>query len=345
MKPLLLKHLSGEPIGRNPVWLMRQAGRYLPRYQEIRAKHSFWEMVTKPEIATEVSLLPLEVLPVDAVIFFSDILSLPYGRGVNVEMRESVGPVLPNPMRTLSDFDVFLDFSPEKHVPFVGETLTRIREKIPQEKTLLGFAGAPWTLSCYLVEGGGSAKGRFESLRRWESTDPKVFLEVLSRVTDATMSYLLYQHRCGAHAVQLFDTWASEMPLPFFREHYVPLLNRIFDGLRAKNIPTIYFAKHSHHLDAALTALHCDVLSCDDLVPMPEMEKRTENRFSLQGNFDPVLLNVADEGIVRRQTRKLVDETRQLSRPAIINLGHGVLPKTPVKNVLAFVQEAQALWI
>ncbi len=156
MKPLLLKHLSGEPIGRFPVWMMRQAGRYLPSYQEIRKNHSFWEMVTRPELAAKVSLTPLEYLNVDAIIFFSDILTLPYGLGIDVTMQESVGPVVTKPLRDESAFFQFGNFDPSRHTPFVGEALQNISKEKSPEKTLIGFAGAPWTVGSYLIEGKSS---------------------------------------------------------------------------------------------------------------------------------------------------------------------------------------------
>jgi uroporphyrinogen decarboxylase len=342
MKPLLLKHLSGEPIGRFPVWMMRQAGRYLPSYRAIRARHSFWEMVTLPEVAAEVSLQPIDQLPVDAVIFFSDILTLPYGLGIGIEMRESVGPVVPEPLRTAEDFARFAEFEPARHTGFVGEALRRIREKMPAEKTLLGFAGAPWTVASYLVE--GKATRHFESIQAWRHRDPRGLARSLERLGDATLSYLRYQVENGAQAVQLFDTWLSEMPRDFFLSEYRAVLNRIFQGLKADKVPVIYFTKHAHHLAEDFSELAVDVLSVDNLVSLPDYERRTGARFSLQGNLDPLLL-FTDPATVRRETRLLVQQARTLRRPAILNLGHGVLPGTPVETVRAFLEEARTLWI
>jgi len=342
MKPWLLRHLDGSPQGRFPVWLMRQAGRYLPNYRKLREKHSFWEMATTPELAAQVSLLPLEVLEVDAVIFFSDILTLPYGLGVPVEMKESVGPVVSQPLLTREAFEVFTRFRPESHTAFVGQALSLIRSTLDPEKALLGFAGAPWTVGCYLVE--GRANRQFGQIKNWMHRDPADLIVALAALGEATLSYLKDQHAHGAEAVQLFDTWLSEMPRQFFVEYYLPLLNRIFDALRAEGIPTIYFTKHAHHLLDDLAQLRMDVLSTDELLKLGEVEARTQKKFSLQGNLDPVML-FGDIGVVRMETRKLVAEARKLSRPAILNLGHGILPGTPVENVKAFVDEARALWL
>ncbi len=342
MKPSMLRHLAGDSIGRFPVWAMRQAGRYLPQYREIRGKHSFWEMVTLPEVAADVSLTPLGALPIDGIIFFSDILTLPYGLGVPVEMREGVGPVVTHPLRTPEAFSVFSSYAADQHTPFVSEALTRVRERIPTEMALLGFAGAPWTVTSYLAEGNSGRK--FEAVRTWMHRDPASLSEALSLLGEATAKYLISQIRAGAHMVQLFDTWLSEMPRAFFTKHYLPIVNRIATLVRAEGVPFIYFAKHAHHLDGDFQELEIDVLSVDELLPLTEMEKRTGGKFSLQGNLDPLLL-FGETAVVRRETRKLVAQGRSLSRPAILNLGHGILPQTPVENVRAFFEEARQLWI
>ena len=328
--------------GRFPVWMMRQAGRYLPSYRAVREQHSFWEMVTNPELAKKVSLLPLEVLPVDGVIFFSDILTPPYGMGIKVEMRESIGPVIPDPLRDEKAFSQFERFNPGEHTGFVGEALRGIRKSLGAEISLLGFAGAPWTVASYLVE--GKANKQFAEIKGWMHRDPAGLARALDVLSQATISYLKYQAESGAQVVQLFDTWLSEMPRGFFVSHYLPVLNRIFGALRDAKIPTIYFSKHAQHLWNDFGKLDVGVLSVDELLPLTEVERRTGSRFSLQGNLDPILLN-GDPAIVRRETRLLVAEARKLSRPAILNLGHGVLPGAKVESVKAFFEEARALWI
>ncbi len=342
-KPFLIRHLEGEKLGRFPVWMMRQAGRYLSSYRELRKNHSFWEMVSSPELAAKVSLLPLEELSVDAVIFFSDILTLPYGLGLPIEMRESVGPVLTSPLTKLQDFEVFKTFQAEEHTGFVGEALVKIKKQLSAETALLGFAGAPWTVACYLVE--GKSNRNFPQIKGWMYQDPQTFFAALDLLSEATVKYLIQQKRSGVDAVQIFDTWLSEMPRTIFNKFYVPLMNRLFSQVRESGLKVIYFAKGSCHLLEDFRQLHCDVLSVDQTVDLLSVEKLTQAQFALQGNLDPVLLLKADSGLVRRETRLLVQEARQLKRPAILNLGHGILPATPLENAKAFIEEARTQWI
>lgn len=343
MKPFILRHLAGEKLGRFPVWMMRQAGRYLPSYREIRKDHSFWEMVTTPELVSQVSLLPLAELPVDGVIFFSDILTLPYGMGIEIEMKESIGPVVQKPFRTVEDFKAFASFRPSEHTPFVTKGLGLIREKLPEEVALLGFAGAPWTVGSYLIEG-HLKKRQFANIKSWMFRDPKGLRTALESLGGATISYLKSQKQAGAHVVQVFDTWLSEMPKSFFVEHYRPLLNQIFQEVRKDGMPVIYFAKQSHHLLDEFAKLDADILSVDNLLTLTEVNQRTGGKFALQGNLDPTCL-LADEAVVRTQTRRIVEEAKKLPKPAILNLGHGIFPETPVANARAFIEEARALWV
>jgi uroporphyrinogen decarboxylase len=342
-KPFLIRHLEGKSEGRFPVWMMRQAGRYLESYRAIRKNHSFWEMATQPEVAAEVSLLPLDVLSVDAVIFFSDILTLPFGLGLPIEMRESIGPVLEKPLLNRQQFDIFESFDAKTHTPYVGEALRLIKAKISPETALLGFAGAPWTVASYLVE--GKSNRHFAQIKGWLYKDSKELFSSLDVLADATLKYLTLQIESGVNAVQLFDTWLCEMPRKFFNEFYLPMLNQLFRDLKNQKVKTIFFAKGSAHLLSDFKRLECDVLSVDNLTDLKTVDKLTEGRFSLQGNLDPILLLKGEPGIVRRETRLLVQEARELGRPAILNLGHGILPNTPLENAKAFVEEARSLWL
>lgn len=342
MKPLLVRCLSGEPVGRFPVWMMRQAGRYLPEYQAVRRRHTFWQMVTRPEVAAEVTTQPVELLGVDAAILFSDILTLPYGLGVNIELKESVGPVVESPFATRRDFDRFAGFSAARHVAFVGEALEAVRRRVPEEIAVLGFAGSPWTVAAYLVEGGASRA--FSRLLGWLHRDEADLAAALEPLAEATASYLEFQIDHGAHCVQLFDTWASEMPLGFFERRYRPLLAAIASRVRARRVPFFYFLKHASHLHGALAGLPIDVLSVDSLVPLDEVDRRLGGSFSLQGNLDPVTL-LTDPATIRRETRLLVQTARKLSRPAVMNLGHGIFKETPPEHARIFVEEARQNWI
>lgn len=342
-KPCLVKHIEGEPIGRFPVWMMRQAGRYLASYRALREKYSFWEMATQPEVAAQVSLLPMAELPVDGIIFFSDILTLPYGLGLPITMKESIGPVTEEPLRTAAQFEVFKDFNPETHTHFVGKALGIIAAQIPKEMALLGFAGAPWTVGSYLIE--GKANRNFESIKSWMHANPKELSQCLERLGEATLRYLEWQHRSGAHVVQLFDTWIGHMPKWFFDGFYLNILQTIFSSLKAKGIPAIYFTKHSSHLAGSFQKMPVAGFSVDEVLSLSDWDRLLPQGVFLQGNLDPVLLLKSSEGQVRLKTRALVEEARHLSRPVIMNLGHGILPGTPVANAKAFVEEARTLWI
>ncbi len=342
-KPLLIKQTEGESLGRFPVWMMRQAGRYLPSYRAIREKYSFWEMATQPEVAAQVSLLPMAEIPVDAIIFFSDILTLPYGLGLPITMKESVGPVTETPLRTLEDFKVFKNFQPETHTSFVGQALNLIKEKIPQEMALLGFAGAPWTVGAYLIE--GKANRNFEAIKAWMYREPQVLAQSLDLLAEATLQYLEWQYRSGAHMVQLFDTWIAQMPKAFFDQYYLKILVKIFSKLKAKGIPAIYFTKNSAHLAPSFSEIPASGFSVDEILTLSDWDKLLPQGRFLQGNLDPIILLKGTEGEVRLKTRLLVQEARTLSRPVILNLGHGILPGTPVENARAFVEEARSLWI
>lgn len=341
MKPDLIRHIEGENIGRFPVWMMRQAGRYLPQYRELRKKYTFWESVHNPEIAAEISLQPLKVLPVDAVIFFSDILTLPEGLGVPVSMVESVGPVIEKPLDQVGAYDLFESFDAKKHTPYVSEALKLISKELSPDKTLIGFAGAPWTVASYLIEGKGSKN--FTKIKGWMYKDPVGLAQALRLLGHATTNYLKDQIASGAHIVQLFDTWASEIPLDFFEEHYRPILEEIFNGL--KETHKIYFAKGAQHLWPKMQDLPVSGLGIDSLQNLKVAEEALGTKAFLQGNLDPVVLLECSQGSVRQRAREVVKAARSLKRPAILNLGHGILPQTPFENVKAFVEEARTFWI
>lgn len=339
--PFLVDYLKGNRSGRFPVWMMRQAGRYLTSYLDVRKQSSFWEMVMTPELASRVTLLPLEVLDVDALILFSDILTLPKGLGVEIEMKEALGPVVTRPFQQQDDFRVFRDFHPKMHTAFVSEALRLVAAKKPEDKTLIGFAGAPWTVSCYLIE--GTPKGKFDRILRWMYRDPKTLANGLQMLAESTASYLESQVEAGAEVLQLFDTWLSEMPESFFVSHYQPILSSLFEKTRSLGVPLIYFARHAHHLVDHFSRLPLDVLGVDNLCSLEKVSTKVPDGIALQGNLDPMVL-FGSERLVRESTVALREGARRTGRKVILNLGHGVLPQTPIENVRAFVEEARMAW-
>lgn len=341
MKPFLIRHIQKETTNRFPVWMMRQAGRYLPSYQAVRKQHSFWEMVSTPHLAAQVSLLPMNELDVDAVIFFSDILTLPYGMKVPVRMEEKVGPVVETPLTTTKAFELFQNFDFIKDTGFVGEALSMCRKQMPADKTLIGFAGAPWTVATYLVEGRG--KNDFSKIKTWMHTDPEGLATALSYLGKATTKYLAGQRKSGADMIQLFDTWISEMPEWFFKQYYLNILNETFEEVKKNDTPSIYFGKGASHLMHLLPEVKSNGIGVDAVSSLTEVAKRLPNQF-LQGNLEPLLLRDASEATVRAQAKRVWTEARALNRPIIMNLGHGLVPNTPVSNVKAYLEEVRREW-
>ena len=348
-KPVLLRHLAGEPTDRFPVWLMRQAGRYLPRYQKIRSDHSFWEMVQSPQLVSEITLLPLEVAPVDGLVFFSDILTWPRGAGVTIAMDEKGGPSILEPLQTCEAFERhFENFDPQKHVPYVGEALAEVRLRMPQNATLIGFAGGPWTLATYLSDTRqGRQLGQSRWMQQWAKRDYEGCVQALRLLAECTWRYVQFQIQSGAQLIQIFDTWISELPsqnVEGLVTAYVEILADLFRRIQATGTPGIYFFKGHFPSMASLSQVPCAALSVGPEHSLSSWEAILGGCHALQGNLDPMVLLAGPE-VVRFKTQQLVAEARKLKHPAILNLGHGVLPQTPVEAVSCFVQEAQQVWM
>jgi len=333
-KDLFLRACRGEAVARAPVWMMRQAGRYLPEYREIRAKHAFLEVCKTPELAEEVSLQPFRRLGVDAVIVFSDILIPAEAMGLELELGDA-GPHLPKPVRNKADVEKLRVFDPERETGFLPEAIRRIVKSVGPQIPVLGFAGAPWTLACYMVEGG--TKEGFATTKRFLNHEPKTFRELLHRIAQATIPYLKAQIAAGAAAVQLFDTWCGELALPDYREFALPAVQEIIAGISSA-APVIYYTKASQHLLAAAAHSGANVLSVDWRVDLAEIRKMLGPKIALQGNVDPVALLGPPERI-----RGLTLDTMSVlgGRGHILNLGHGILPNTPVEHAQLFIETAQ----
>src|SRR5258707_5328426 len=270
-KALFLRACRGEVLPRVPVWMMRQAGRYLPEYREIRAKHTFLEVCKTPELAVEVSLQPFRRLGVDAVIVFSDILIPAEAMGLKLELGDA-GPNLPEPVRTKADVERLRLFDPEMETGFLAEAIRRIVREVGGDVAVLGFAAAPWTLACYMVE--GRASEGFASVKSLLYHEPRTLHELLHRIAEATIPYLKAQIAAGAAAVQLFDTWCGELPLRDYEDFALPATQEIVSGLGGK-VPIIYYTKTSNHLLPAVGLSGGHVLSADlrrDLRGMPDAQ-------------------------------------------------------------------------
>jgi uroporphyrinogen decarboxylase len=333
-KELFLRACRCEPVPRLPVWMMRQAGRYLPEYREIRTQHSFLEVCKTPDLAVEVSLQPFRRLGVDAIIIFSDILIPAEAMGLQLELGDA-GPNLPDPVRTAMDVKKLHVFDPEKETGFLMEALRRTIKHAGPEVPVLGFAASPWTLACYMVE--GRTKEGFATVKSFLYREPKVFRDLLQKISKATILYLKGQIAAGVSAVQLFDTWCGELDLADYTEFVLPAVQEIIAGIGG-GVPVIYYTKASHHLLPSIAKAGANVLSVDWRVPLKELRALAGPRVALQGNLDPAVLLGPKEKI-RQTTLEIVDELSGVGH--ILNLGHGILQNTPVENAQLFIHTGQ----
>ncbi len=335
-KALFLRACRCEPVERVPVWIMRQAGRYLPEYRAIRRKHNFLEVCRTPDLAVEVSLQPYRILGVDAVIVFSDILIPAGAMGLPFELTDK-GPVIESPLRTAAQIQELAIFDPEQETGFLMESIRRLGKELGPDVPVLGFAAAPWTLACYMIEGHG--KDGFPSAKTMLYSDPQLFRTLLERIARATAVYLRAQIAAGAAAVQLFDTWVGELTLQQYREFALPATQLLIDEIRAGDTPVILYTKASSHLLTAAAESGANVLSVDWRVDLAAVREQLGTRIALQGNVDPCVL-LGPQAVVRSAAREAVEKTGGVGH--ILNLGHGILQHTPVENARAFVEAGQS---
>jgi uroporphyrinogen decarboxylase len=317
--------------------MMRQAGRYLPEYREVRRRVSFLELCRSVELATEVSLQPFRRFAPDAVIFFSDILVPVAAMGARVEFGDE-GPELPEPVRDASAVDRLHRFDPAAEILFTGEILSALEREVGDQAAVLGFCGAPWTLASYLVEGGGSKS--FSVIKEMMGRDRETLRRLLELLADVAAEVLSFQIASGARAVQLFDTWAGELTEEDYREWALPAVARAISGIRREGAPVLLYVNGCGHLLEAMAQSGADVLSIDWRTRLSEARRRLPGK-PLQGNLDPGLLLGTPEDVSRR-TRAAVDETRGAAH--IVNLGHGVLPGSHLECVEAFFAAARQPW-
>lgn len=336
-KSLFLRACRCQPVERVPVWIMRQAGRYLPEYRAVRARHSFLEVCKTPELAIEVSLQPYRILAVDAVIVFSDILIVAEAMGMPLEVADG-GPVLGNLIARASDLDRLRDFDPGAETRFVSDAIRGLVAELGPEVPVIGFAGAPWTLACYMVE--GQTKTGFETIKGMMYSDAALLRRLLSRIAGNTARYLRAQIEAGATAVQLFDTWAGELSREDYEAFALPATRQLIQELRAGDTPVILYTRGSAHLLDSLPRTGATVMSLDWRVDLAEARARFGPDVALQGNVDPCVLLGPRENIAAA-VRAAVEKTG--GRGHILNLGHGILPPTPVENARAFVEAGQSI--
>ena len=319
----------GRPVDRAPAWMMRQAGRYLPEYRDVRRRASFLELCRDVELATEVSLQPFRRFSPDAVIFFSDILVPVQAMGARVEF-EKKGPKLPRPVRTGDDVLRLRRFDPAGELRFTGEIIKRLRAEVGDAAAVVGFAGAPWTLASYLIEGGASKS--FAPIKQMMGWGQRTLEGLLNLLADVVGDVLSYQIASGAQAVQVFDTWAGELAREDYLRWALPAVTRAIAGIKRSGQPVILYVNGCSHLLEAMNESGADVLSVDWRLSLSEARHRLPSR-PLQGNLDPGTL-LGGTRDVRRRVRAMLAETGGIAH--VVNLGHGVLPETPIESVEAF---------
>jgi len=329
MTKLLLQAIRREAVSRRPLWIMRQAGRYLPEYRAFREKYSFKALAGSPDLATEVTLMPLRRFPFDAAIIFADIMSpLP---ALGVEFDFDPGPVVADPIRDARGIARLRTPAAEELAPEVIAALRMTRAALPDETALLGFCGAPWTLAAYLVEGRGTKE--FPKLRAFAAAEPALLEQLLARLTAAMGDYLLRQAEAGADAVQVFDSWAGLLSLADWRRLIRPHLVRLLETVGAAGVPRILFLQNAPHLVEAYAELPCEVLGVDWRVDLGALQRRFPAR-AVQGNLDPAILG-AGPAVTHAAAITLLRATEP--RGHIVNLGHGILPDAPLDSVAALV--------
>lgn len=313
---------------------MRQAGRYLPEYRAIRKDVDFLVLCKTPDLAVEVSLQPLRILGVDAVIYFSDILIPVEAMGVGVALTDK-GPEIAQPVRSAADAQALRVPDPAATVPFVGTILGQLRRELTDKVPLIGFAGAPWTLAAYMIEGGGSKS--FAVIKQMAFREPGLLHAIMDKISDTITQYALYQIESGAQAIQIFDTWAGELSAVDYQEFALPYVRRIFEGI-GNRVPRILYVNGCSHLLELMATAGPDVISIDWRIRFKDARKRVGNKIALQGNLDPCHL-LGSPGRLLHATGELLAEAGPVGH--ILNLGHGILPPTPVENAKAFIDFAK----
>jgi uroporphyrinogen decarboxylase len=328
---LLLRTLRGETTERVPVWMMRQAGRYLPQYMVLREKYGFFERCQTPALACEITLQPVDIIGVDAAILFSDILVVPQAMGLEVQLIESKGPILPDPIKTLADLQRIRVPDVNETLHYVFDAIKLIKQELNGRVPLIGFAGAPWTLLCYMVQGKGSKT--FDEAKAFCYTQPALAHQLLQMITDTTIAYLKGQVKAGADVVQIFDSWGGLLSPHDFETFSLQYIRQIVAAVK-EDVPTIIFAKGAWQSLEEMAATGAHGLGIDWCIKPATARQMAGDNVTLQGNFDPVKL-VSPIPVIQKEVRAMLDAFG--GHRHIANLGHGILPHIPVDHARAFV--------
>lgn len=325
-----LRACRREPVDATPIWLMRQAGRYMPEYRALRQRYGILEIIKQPELAVEVTLQPINAFDLDAAIIFADILPLLEGMGLDLEFVRGEGPLIHNPVRTADDVARLATPPPEEALSFTLDAIRLARTELDARGIpLIGFSGAPFTLACYAIEGGASRNQR--RTKGLMFGDPPLWHELMTKLTDAAARYLVAQIDAGAHAVQLFDSWCGELSPGDYHACLLPHMQRLVSTVRAAGVPVILFGVGTSGLLELLRETGADVIGVDWRIDLKQAWQRLGNDIAIQGNLDPISLFAPWEAIQPRAQAVLDAAAGQPGH--IFNLGHGILPETPVDHV------------
>lgn len=331
---LFLRACKKQTIERTPIWIMRQAGRYLPEYRAIRARADFITMCKTPELAAEVTIQPVDIIGVDAAIIFSDILVIPEAMGMILEMIESKGPKLYEPIRNLDQINKLKMIDPYKELKYVLDAVALTKKELNNRVPLIGFAGSPWTLMTYMVEGGGSKN--FSEIKKFIYNQPKAAHLLLEKISDAVAEYLSAKIEVGVNAIQIFDTWGGLLSQSDFIEFSLQYIEKVISKIKRKEEPIIIFAKGVHHSLDSLANSGADVISLDWTMNLGEIRNKIGNKVALQGNLDPTVLYANKEKIKEEAVKVLSSFGKGSGH--IFNLGHGILPDVDPENAKYLVE-------
>jgi uroporphyrinogen decarboxylase len=329
---LFLRALKGETVERPPVWMMRQAGRYLPEFRAIRDKYDFFTRCRVPELASEITVQPIRIVKPDAAILFSDILVVPQAMGIHVEMKENVGPWLPNPIRTAQDVEKIVVPNIDETLGYVMDAIKMTKEMLNDEVPLIGFAGSPWTILCYAVEGKGSKS--FDIAKGFCFSQPEAAHVLLQKITDTTIAYLKKKVEAGCNAIQVFDSWGGMLSPVDYQEFSWKYINQIVEEV-SKIAPTIVFGKGCWFALGEMAQSKASALGVDWTCSARNARYLTGGNITLQGNFDPSRL-LSPIPTIKKMVHQMIDEFGK--DKYIVNLGHGILPNIPVDHAKAFVE-------
>lgn len=325
---LFLRACKKKSVERTPIWIMRQAGRYLPEYRAVREKSDFITMCKTPELASEVTIQPVDLIGVDAAIIFSDILVIPEAMGMHLEMIESKGPKLYDPIRKAADVDKLKTIDPTKDLKYVLDAVSMTKRELNGRVPLIGFAGSPWTLMTYMVEGGGSKN--FSEIKKFIYNQPEAAHKLLDKIADAVAEYLSAKIEAGADAVQIFDTWGGILSPNDFEEFSLRYMEKIISQIKRKDEPVILFAKGVHYKLNKLADSGADVIGLDWTMDIGKVRSKIGKNVALQGNLDPTVL-YGTEDKIRKETVKVLKSFGK-HKGHIFNLGHGILPDISPAN-------------